>query len=189
MLKLYVIVASTRPGRQGTPIAQWFTDVAKQHGKFDVELIELADVNLPFLDEPNHPRLRKYEHEHTRTWSARIDNADAFVFVTPEYNFSAPPALLNALNYLQQEWAYKAAAFVSYGGVSGGVRSVQHTKSAVTALSMMAIMHAVSIPFSAQYLDKETHRFDPGEVQVKAGMTMLDELLKWSTALKTLRSA
>jgi NAD(P)H-dependent FMN reductase len=189
MLKLYVIVASTRPGRQGTSVGKWFDEVARKHAGFDVELIELAEVDLPLLDEPHHPRLRKYEHEHTKRWSARIDAADAFVFVTPEYNYSAPPSLLNAIDYLLHEWTYKPVGFVSYGGVSAGLRSVQMTKQTVTAVGMVPLKEAVSIPFSAQYVNSETGVFDPGEVQVKAGNTMLDELLKWATALKAMRAA
>ena len=119
MSHLQVIVASTRKGRSGLGVAQWFLDRTKQHGKFDVELIDLQAVNLPLLDEPNHPRLRQYQHAHTKSWSATISRADAYVFVTPEYNFGPPPALINALDYVYLEWNYKPAGFVSYGGVSG----------------------------------------------------------------------
>ena len=94
---------------------------AQAHRVFDVQMIDLKQVNLPLLDEPNHPRLQKYEHDHTKAWSAD-QNSDAFVFVTPEYNYGPSPALLNALDYLYNEWNYKAAAFVSYGGSSGGLR-------------------------------------------------------------------
>src|SRR5690606_31558155 len=147
MPKLQIIIASTRPGRQGPAVAKWFTDAAERHGAFEVELVDLAEVNLPLLDEPNHPRLKEYEHEHTIAWSRKIDEADAFVFVTPEYNSSSPPALVNALNYLYQEWNYNPVGFVSYGGISGGLRSVQMTKNIVTTLKMVPIVEAVSIPF------------------------------------------
>jgi NAD(P)H-dependent FMN reductase len=187
MLKLQIIIASTRDGRQGLRVAAWFEEVAKKHGAFDIETLDLAEIDLPMLDEPNHPRLRQYQHEHTKQWSATIDRADAYVFVTPEYNYSAPPALINALDYLQHEWAYKPSGFVSYGGVSAGLRSVQMAKQTVTALKMMPMMEAVSIPFFTQYVDKESGRFDPGDVQVKAGNVMLDELLKWAQALKPMR--
>src|SRR4051812_37151309 len=120
-LRLQILIASTRPGRQGPAIAKWFFTAAQQHAKFDVELIDLADMNLPILDEPNHPRMKKYEHEHTKRWSATVERADAFVFVAPEYNFGPTPALLNAMNYLYLEWNYKPLAFVSYGGISGGI--------------------------------------------------------------------
>src|SRR3954470_10629806 len=95
---LQVFLVSTRPGRAGTPIAAWFRDHAARHGKFDVELVDLADVNLPLFDEPTHPRLRQYANEHTKAWSALVARADAFVFVTPEYNHGSPPSLMNALD-------------------------------------------------------------------------------------------
>jgi NAD(P)H-dependent FMN reductase len=96
MLKLHVVLTSTRPGRACLPIGTWFHAFAQRHGKFDVQLVDLAVVNLPPLDEPRHPRLGQYEHAHTKAWSATVSAADAFVFVTPEYNYGSPPALLNA---------------------------------------------------------------------------------------------
>lgn len=188
MLTLQIIVASTRPGRQGAAVGAWATEQARAHGKFEIEVVDLADVNLPFLDEPKHPRFAQYEHEHTKRWSATISRADAFVFVTPEYDFGPPASLINALQYLVKEWAYKPAGFVSYGGVSGGTRGVQITKSTVTSLKMMPMFEAVSIPFFTQYVQAETGAFDPGDVQAKAAVVMLDELHRWTVALKTLRA-
>jgi NAD(P)H-dependent FMN reductase len=187
MLNLHVVIVSTRPGRVGPHVAAWFLDLARRSGKFNIEVVDLADVNLPLFDEPRHPRLRDYEHEHTRAWSDIVDRADAFVFVTPEYNFSAPPSLVNALDYLIHEWAYKPAGFVSYGGVSAGLRGVQMAKQTLTALKMMPLPEAVSIPFYSQHLDKETGVFDPGEVQARAAEVMLAELLRWTEALAPLR--
>lgn len=187
MLNLQVIVASTRDERKGPAVAEWFMGQARNHGKFSVELIDLREVNLPLFDEPRHPRLRQYEHEHTKRWSESVQRADAFVFVTPEYNFGTPPSLLNALDYLVLEWAYKPAAFVSYGGVSAGLRGVQMSRQVVGALRMIPVVEAVSIPFFTQHLDAETGLFDPGEVQEKAAAGMLNELHKLSEALKPLR--
>lgn len=185
---LHVIIASTRKGRKGPLVADWFMTHATEHGGFEIELIDLAEVNLPLFDEPHHPRLAKYEHEHTRAWSATVSRADAFVFVTPEYDFSAPSSLTNAIQYLVREWAYKPVAFVSYGGVSGGTRGVQMTKQTVTALAMVPIPEAVAIPFFANHIDKEAGTFDPGEVQVKAARVMLDALRKWTDALRPMRA-
>jgi NAD(P)H-dependent FMN reductase len=187
MLKLQVITVSTRDGRQGTQVADWFNAIARSHGKFEIEPVDLKKINLPLLDEPRHPRFRQYEHEHTKRWSAIVDRADAYVFVTPEYNFSCPPSLSNALDYLSQEWAYKPAGFVSYGGVSGGTRGVQMSKQIVSALRMVPVMEAVSIPFFTQYINDDTHVFAPGDVRDKAALTLLDEMLKWATALKPMR--
>ncbi len=185
-MKLSTIVASTRPGRKGTPVANWFHALATEHGGFETELIELADIALPLLDEPNHPRMKKYEHEHTKRWSAMVEAIDAFVFVTPEYNFGTPPALNNALNYLYQEWNYKPVAFVSYGGLSGGTRSVQMTKQIVTTLKMVPLVEAVNLPFFTQYLDDSGH-FNANEHHIKSAHDMLDELKRWTEALKPLR--
>ena len=187
MPNLQVIIASTRPGRQGPLVADWFVNCARAHGKFELETVDLAQVNLPIFDEPVHPRLAQYEHEHTKTWSAVVQRADAFVVVTPEYDYAAPASLINALQYLVREWAYKPMGFVSYGGVSGGTRGVQMTKQIVTTLKMMPIPEAVAIPFFTKHVDSEAGRFDPGEVQAKAAAVMLDELLKWANALAPLR--
>ncbi len=188
MLNLQVVITSTRPSRLGPLVGAWFLDRARSHGKFAVELVDLADVNLPLLDEPMHPRFGQYEHEHTKAWSAIVNRADAFVFVTPEYDFSPPASLVNALQYLSKEWAYKPVAFTSYGGVSGGTRSVQMAKQIVTALKMMPMAEGVAIPFFNQYINKETGAFDPGETQAQSANVMLDELARWADALRPLRA-
>ena len=186
MTKLIVVVTSTRPGRAGRPIGEWFFERAKSHGKFDVQLVDLKEVGLPLFDEPKHPRFREYEHAHTRAWSATVEASDAFVFVTPEYNFSAPPSLLNALDYLFHEWAYKPAGFVSYGGVSGGMRSVQMSKLLLTSLKIVPLPEAVTVVYY-QKLMQPNGSFPGSETLDKAAVTMLDELHRWAGALKTLR--
>ncbi len=185
MPKLDVVVLGTRPGRAGLPVAQWFLERARAHGKFETELVDLKEVNLPFLDETKHPRLGQYDHEHTKRWSASVAAADAFVFVTPEYNFSTPPTLLNALNYLFREWHYKPAGFVSYGGVSGGLRSTQMSKLALTTLKIVPMVEQVSIPFVAKHVNEGV--FSGDEHAEKAATVLLDELLRWASALKALR--
>lgn len=187
MPHLQIFVASTRENRKGLAVAAWAEVQARAHGGFDVELVDLAEVDLPLFDEPEHPRLRKYTYEHTRAWSARVQRADAFVFVTPEYNFSPSPSLVNAIDYLVHEWAYKPVGFVSYGGVSGGLRAVQVTKLQLTALKMMPIPEAVTIPMFSQFIDKETGEFVPEARQATAATAMLDELLRWTNALAHLR--
>lgn len=186
MHKLMVVLVSTRPSRLGEPIAKWALDHAKAHGKLDASLLDLRQEALPLFDEPNHPRFGKYEHEHTLRWAAKVRAADAFLFVTPEYNYGMPPSLLNALTYLSAEWAYKPAAFVSYGGVSAGTRGVQAAKSVLTTLKVMPIPEAVSVPFFTSHIKDGV--FAPGETQDKAAVVMLDELTRWTTALASLRS-
>ncbi len=187
MPKLQVVIVSTRPGRVGPAIGSWFHDLAREHGGFEVELVDLAEVDLPLLDEPAHPRLRQYQNEHTKAWSARVESADAFAFVTPEYNHGTPPSLVNALDYLVQEWAYKPVGFVSYGGISGGTRSIQMTKLIVGALKMVPLVEGVIIPFFPQHLDKESGAFLPNDMHTASARTMLNELVRWEAALRTLR--
>ena len=187
MPRLGVVVASVREGRLGLPIAQWFVDRARAHGGFDATLIDLKAVNLPLLEEPAHPRMQKYQRETTKAWSAIVAPLDAFVFVTAEYNYSTPPALVNALDHLYVEWNYKAAALVSYGGVSGGLRAAQMLKQTLLALRIVPINEAVTIPFVAQLMDKESGAFKGNESHDKAAVTVLDELKRWDGALATLR--
>jgi NAD(P)H-dependent FMN reductase len=184
--KLQIIVGSTRPGRVGLPVARWFADVASEHGSFDVELVDLAEVDLPLLDEPNHPRFHRYEHEHTKAWSATIDRGDAYAFVTPEYNHSYSAPLKNAIDYLHTEWLHKPVGFVSYGGVSGGTRAVQALKPVVGALKMVALTDAVNIPFVQQQMHDGV--FVPNETTAKAATAMLDELARHDRALRNLRA-
>lgn len=186
MNKLSVIIGSTRPGRAGLSIGQWFFEQARRHGKFEVELLDLKEIGLPLLDEPKHPRLGQYENEHTKTWSSLIKASDAFVFVTPEYNFSPAPALLNALDYLFHEWACKPAGMVSYGGISGGMRSAQQLKQPLVALKVMPIPESVTITFCAQLMEEGV--FKGSESHEKSSVTMLDELARWADALRVLRS-
>lgn len=188
MLVLQVVTVSTRPQRVGPHVAEWFLGRARLHGAFRVEAIDLATVNLPMFDESRHPRLGQYEHEHTKQWSGLVAQGDAYVFVTPEYNYGAPPSIVNAIDYLNREWAYKPVGFVSYGGVSGGTRSVQMIKQIVTAVRMMPLPEAVNIPFFAQHVDKESGAFSPGATQEAAATLLLDELHRWAVALEPMRS-
>jgi len=185
MPRLGVVLTSMREGRVCEPVATWFLGSAQAHGGFEVEKVDLKAVGLPLLSEPNHPRLKKYTQETTRAWSAMVAALDAFVFVTPEYNFSAPPALVNALDHLYGEWTYKAAGLVTYGGVSGGLRSAQMTKLLLTSFKIVPLVEQVTIPFVAQQLGDGI--FKPNENQDKAAKVMLDELVRWTAALATLR--
>jgi NAD(P)H-dependent FMN reductase len=188
MPTLLIVIASTRPGRAGLPVSEWFADRARAHGSFDVEIADLAEINLPFMDEPEHPRLRRYVHQHTKDWSAIVDRADAFVFVTPEYNFGILAPLKNAIDFLHAEWTYKPVGFVSYGGVAAGTRGVQMAKEVVTTLKMTPLFEAVSIPFFTQFLDEEG-RLQPNEVMEQSADAMLAELLRVQEALRPLRTA
>jgi NAD(P)H-dependent FMN reductase len=182
-VKLEVIIASTRPGRIGDQVGKWIADYAKANSDFEVSVADLVDYNLPLFDEPNHPRMAEYTKDHTKRWSKTVKNADAFIIVTPEYNYTMPPSLLNAIDYLHNEWAYKPAGVVAYGG-SGGVRAAQTLRLVLSNLNVMPIPQMVNL------------------VGVHAGATMpieidkryqematilLNELELWSEALKGIR--
>ena len=184
--RVHTLICSTRPTRVGPVIAKWAHEAAGTHGKFDAHLVDLASFALPVYDEPHHPKLQRYEHEHTRRWSASVDAADALVFVTPEYNHGPTGALLNAMNYLVREWQYKAVGFVSYGGVSGGMRGVQVTKQLLTSLKVVPIFEGVLIPSVTQHIGTDG-TFAPNELHTTSAAAMLDELWRWTQALTGLR--
>lgn len=185
--KLQVITVSTRPGRVGPSVAAWFGKFAASHGGFEVQSVDLADFELPVYDEPEHPRLQKYQHEHTKKWSSIVANADAFVFVLPEYNFGPPPSFVNAIDYLSREWHYKPAGFVSYGGMSGGVRAVQGAKLLLTTMKVVPMLEAVTIPNFAQHISADK-QFVATTVHEEAATTMLNEMIRWARALAPLRA-
>ncbi|MCL4351323.1 MAG: NAD(P)H-dependent oxidoreductase, partial [Firmicutes bacterium] len=160
---------------------------ARQQGNFDVKVVDLKVLELPFMDEPYHPRLRQYQQPHTRRWSSMVEAADAFVFVIPEYNFGFTAPLKNALDYLSQEWQYKPVGFVSYGGVSAGTRAVQMAKQVVTALKMVPVPEAVMIPFVAQLISDG--KFQSNEPLDAAATLMLGELQRWEATLRPMRVA
>lgn len=186
-IALAVIVCSVRPGRVGPSVAAWFIDAAREHDGFDVSLVDLADVALPLLDEPAHPSKQLYEHEHTKRWADIVDRADAFVFVTPEYDYFAPASVVNAIQYLSKEWQYKAAGVVSYGGVSGGLRSTQTLRLLLANLDVHAVKDSVSIQFVARQIHDGV--LTPPDHARPSAMKMLDELHTWSVALATIRRA
>lgn len=184
--RLNIITVSTRPGRAGPVFADWIASLAREEGSFDVHEVDLAEFDLPVFDEPNHPRAEDYENEHTKAWSASVDAADAFVFVTPEYNYATPPSLLNALTYLSREWSYKPAGFVSYGGVTGGMRSVGMTKQVLDTLRVVSIPEGVPIPAFFEHV--KDGRFEPKEIHETGAQAMLAELHRWAVALKPMRA-
>jgi len=188
---LQVIVASTRPGRAGLAVGRWAAGQAEKHGGFAVELVDLKEVALPLVDEPNHPKLRQYTHEHTRRWSETIDRADAYVMVIPEYNHSFNSAIKNAIDYLVLEWAHKPVGFVSYGGVAGGTRAVHALKPTLSALKMVPLTEGVIIPFIGTFLrDEGDARRLEANAEMEAGASvMFGELRRTVAALARLRTA
>lgn len=186
MYKLKIISSTVRPGRKGPIVAAWIEKIVKAHPDFEVELIDLGELNLPLMDEPNHPALQKYTKEHTIAWSKTIGEADAFIFVTAEYNGNFPAPLHNALEYLVKEWAFKAAGIVSYGGASAGMRAANNLKGYLPMLKLVPLPEMVNFPFFSKSIN-EDGVLEANEISLEAADNMLKEILKWTKTLKTLR--
>jgi len=187
MPRLEIIIASTRPGRVGRTVGDWFAEAAREHGGFDVHVTDLAELDLPFHDEPHHPAQHNYVHDHTKRWSEIITAADAVVFVMPEYNFSFSGVLKNAVDFLYREWAYKPVGFVSYGGASGGMRAVHAFRPVMSTLRAYPLAASVAIPFVRNHLDENGVFSATSEVE-GAAKTMLDELAKLAPVMAQLHS-
>ncbi|SHL88349.1 NADPH-dependent FMN reductase [Mucilaginibacter sp. OK098] len=186
MYKLKIISSTVRPGRKGPIVAGWVTEVAKSHG-FEVELLDLGEINLPVMNEAIHPIMRQYEHAHTKQWSAKIEEADAFIFVTAEYDYSYPASLKNALEYLVHEWAYKPAGIVSYSaGPFAGVRAVMSLKSDLLSLKTVSLGEMVNIPMLHQFINEE-NQFVADEKLNTAASLMFKQLARWTKGLKTIK--
>src|SRR6201995_1479075 len=186
MPTLTITVGPPPPGRAAQLIAEWFAERARAHAGFDVEIADLAEIGLPLLDEPNHPRLGQYTKQHTKDWSAIIDRADALVFVTPEYNYGSPASAKTPIDSRQSEWKDKPVGFVSYGGIAAGTRAVQQLKQVVTTLRMVPVTDSVNIPFHAQHIKDGT--FEANDLVNQAADPMLDELVRVEPALHQLRA-
>jgi len=180
-----IIVGSVRPVRVGRAVAEWVRATAEAAGGWDIDFVDLRELALPFMDEPNHPVLRSYTHQHTLDWSARVDAADAFIFVSPEYNHSFSPALKNALDFLIEEWWRKPYGVVSYGGISGGTRGISALEPVLVQLGMLRASAEVELPFVATQVDDGV--FAANERQQAILDKQLVELAGMAEALKPLR--
>jgi NAD(P)H-dependent FMN reductase len=184
MLKIAVILGSTRPNRNGEAVAHWVNELAQKRQDAQYELVDIKDFNLPLLDEPVPPSQGKYSQPHTKAWAAKIAAFDAFVFVTAEYNHGIPGALKNAIDFLYAEWNNKAAGFVSYGSAMG-VRAVEQLRLVMGELQVADVRSQVMLSL---YTDFENFSvFKPNQRHEPALNTMLDQLIAWGGALKSLR--
>jgi NAD(P)H-dependent FMN reductase len=184
MLRIGIIVGTTRPGRKADAVAKWVLGIAKARTDATYEIVEIVDYKLPLLDEPMPPSMGNYAHEHTRKWAAKIASLDGYVFVTPEYNHSISGSLKNAIDFLYHEWTNKAAGFVSYG-TTGGVRAVEHLRGIAAELQIADVRAHVSMSL---YTDFENFSvFKPAAGHTAQVNLMLDQLVSWSGALKTMR--
>ncbi|MFJ8855966.1 NADPH-dependent FMN reductase [Streptomyces sp. NPDC102437] len=186
MPKIAIILSSTRTGRAGANVAQWVLEQARRRGDADYELVDLAEADLPQIDEPFPPAMGRYTHPYTQQWAATVAAFDGYVIVTPEYNHSFPGALKNALDRVYAEWNNKAAGLVSYG-VDGGVRAVDALRPVLGALQIADVSATVTLNLRTDFADFGAS-FTPGEHQGPALTQMLDQLLTWTEALAPTRS-
>ena len=187
MVYIKFIIGSTRPNRFGPKPATWLMELAKDYkDQASFELVDLKEVDLPFLDEPQPPAMGNYQNEHTKNWASLVDQADGFLFITPEYNHSVAPALKNAIDFVGSEWRAKPAAFVGYGAEAGGTRAIEHLRNVVAWLGMYDLSEHVIIPNYWEQLDAQGN-FTPTERQTASAKRMLKELIFWAEQMQRSR--
>lgn len=184
MLNIAIILGSTRPGRNGEAVAKWFHELAGKRSDAQFELVDIRDFDLPLLDEPVPPSMGQYSQPHTKRWAEKIKSFDGFVIVTPEYNHGISGALKNALDFIYAEWNNKAAGFVSYGS-AGGVRAVEQLRMVMAELQVATVRSQVMLSLFTDFEDMS--KFKPADYHQNAADTMLDQLVAWSGALKSVR--
>jgi NAD(P)H-dependent FMN reductase len=165
-------------------VAKWVYEIAQKRSDAEFELVDIKDYNLPLLDEPMSAMMGEYTHQHTKKWSAKIASFDAYVFVTPEYNHATSGALKNAIDFLYHEWVNKAAGFVGYGGASG-VRAVENLRLIMGELQIADVKAQVGLSLFTDFENFSV--FKPAPQQEKSVNAMLDQVIAWGAALKTLR--
>lgn len=184
MIKIAIIIGSTRPFRNAEPVARWVHQIVSRRNDAIVELVDLKDFDLPLLDEPAPAAMGQYSQPHTRAWAATIAPFDAYIFVTPEYNHAPSAALKNAIDYLYYEWNNKAVGFVSYG-VSGGRLAVEQLRLIMSELQVADVQAQVSLSFATDFENYNTPK--PPPHQETSLNSMLDQVVAWGRVLKTLR--
>ena len=184
MIKLAIVIGSTRPGRKAEAVARWVWEIAKKRGDAEFELVDIQEFNLPLLDEAMPPSMGRYSQPHTKAWAAKIASFDGYVFVTPEYNHGPSGALKNAIDYLYREWNNKAAGFVGYGS-AGGARAVEHLRLVMGELQVADVRAQVMLSLFTDFENFTT--FKPAAMHEKSVNSMLDQVIAWSGALKVLR--
>lgn len=187
MVTIKIIIGSTRPNRFGPHIANWLMELAAERTDATFELVDLKEVNLPFLDEPKQPSEGNYELEHTKAWAKVIDAADAFVLVHPEYNHGINPALKNAIDFLWAEWHHKPVALAGYGAEAGGARAAEQLRMVAVATKMFPLRTAFTLASYRQFVN-DAGEFVPTDVHTNIANGMLDELVFWAEQFKRARA-
>ncbi|MFE3247125.1 NADPH-dependent FMN reductase [Streptomyces sp. NPDC059209] len=187
-LKIAIVLGSTRPGRNGEGVARWAHGIAARRDDAEFELVDIADFKLPHLDEVVPPAMGQYTQDHTLAWAEKVASFDGYLFVTPEYNHSTSGALKNAIDFVYAEWNNKAAGFVSYGSV-GGTRAVEHLRLIMSELQVATVRSQVALSLYTDFVSVSgVVEFTPAEHHRAALDTTLDQLVRWSGALRTVRT-
>ena len=185
MTKIAIIAGSTRPGRKALDVAKWAHALASKRSDATFELVDIADFHLPLLDEPVPPSMGQYSKEHTKKWAAKIGEFDGFVFVTPEYNHGTSGALKNAIDFLYAEWNDKAAGFIGYGSMMGS-RAVENLRLVCSELQIAHVRAQVGFSLFHDFENFQT--FKPASNRQEGELaTLLDQLVPWAEAMKTVR--
>src|SRR5881392_1930848 len=184
MIRIAIIIGSTRPGRNGEAVAKWVHEIARKRTDAEFEVVDIKDFNLPLLDEPVPPSMGQYSKPHTKTWAAKVASFDGFVFITPEYNHGISGALKNAIDFLFREWNNKAAGFVSYGG-AGGARAVEQLRLVLAEVHIATVRNQVLLSMFADFENFSV--FKPAPQHEKSVNAVFDQVIAWAGALKTLR--
>ena len=186
MTRIAIIIGSTRPGRKADSIARWVEKVAAGRDDAEFETVDLADHDLPHLDEPVAAAMSSdYSRSHTRRWAETIASFDGYVFVTPEYNHSTSGVLKNAIDFLYTEWHNKSAGFVSYG-IHGGTRAVEHLRLVMGELQVADVRAQVALSLFTDF--ENGTDFAPAAHHEQVLETMLGQVVTWARALAPLRT-
>ena len=185
MIKIAIIIGSTRPNRNGEAVAKWVYEIAKTKSEAEFKLVDIRNYNLPLLDEPMPPSMGRYSKEHTKIWAEKIVSFDGYIFVTPDYNRSMPAALKNAIDFLYAEWNNKAAGFVGYSG-SGSVRAIEQLRIVMSELQIADVRGQVNLSLMTNF--KNFSEFTPAPFHTGILETMISEVISWSNALKLFRN-
>lgn len=185
MLRIAIVVGSTRPNRAAPQVGKWVLEHAQKRGDATYEIVDIADFDLPVFDEPMPPSMGKYTHEHTKRWATAVASYDGFVFITPEYNHSITGALKNAIDFVYGEWNNKAAGFVSYGS-TGGARAVEHLRGIMAEVQVADVRAHVSMSMYTDFENWSVLKPDPRHQQQLS--VMLDQLVAWSRAMQGVRA-
>jgi NAD(P)H-dependent FMN reductase len=185
-LRIAIVLGSTRPGRRAGAVADWVLGQARSRSDAQFELVDLAHHRLPLLDEPDPAIHGHYLQPHTQAWAAKVSEFDGFVFAVPEYNRSVPAALKNALDYLYREWNDKAAGIVSYGVDAGGARAAEHLRGILGELRIADVRSTAALSLMDDFTGAE---ITPRAFQEQKLGMLLDELVSWAGALRSVRLA